>query len=137
LLQDCQLNRHGGRVGDLPGTPTARATRPICDLVDGPGRSESSAEIDEDRRQIEIVLGTIPVSGIALSVGAVWWAARAAGLVASLLSTTPALRHVDPLPVLGRNPETEDEDEAETDQDKRADEYRARWVLDEQPAQVA
>jgi hypothetical protein len=95
---------------------------------------ESFAEIDEDHRQIEIVLGTIRISGIALPVGAVRWAARAAGLVATLLSTTPAWRHVDPLPVLGRDPEKEDEDKAETDQDKRADEHRARWVLDEQPA---
>ncbi|MFO1364278.1 MAG: cadherin-like domain-containing protein [Burkholderiales bacterium] len=60
--------------------------------------SDSFAEIDEDQAQIEIVLGTIRVTGIALSVGAVWWAARAAGLVASLLTTTPAWRHVDPSP---------------------------------------
>jgi hypothetical protein len=95
---------------------------------------ENFAEIDEERRQIEIVLGTIRVTGIALSVGAVWWAARAAGLVTSLLSTTPAWRHVDPLPVLGRDPEIDDEEDPETDQDKRADEHRARWVLDESPA---
>jgi len=47
---------------------------------------------------------------MALSVGAVWWAARAGGLLASLLASTPAWRHVDPLPVLGR-----DEDEPEID----------------------
>ena len=92
--------------------------------------SDSFAEIDEDQAQIEIVLGTIRVTGIALSVGAVWWAARAAGLVASLRTTTPAWRHVDPLPVLGRDPEIDDEDEPEADEEKRADEHRARWVLD-------
>jgi len=96
--------------------------------------SDSFAEIDEDQAQIEIVLGTIRVTGIALSVGAVWWAARAAGLVASLLTTTPAWRHVDPLPVLGRDPEIDDEDEPEADEEKRADEHRARWVLDESAA---
>ncbi|MGE5794695.1 MAG: hypothetical protein ACM36B_18515 [Bacteroidota bacterium] len=42
-----------------------------------------------------------------VSVGAVWWAARAAGLVSSLLAITPTWRHLDPLPVLGR-----DDDEA-------------------------
>jgi len=40
-----------------------------------------------------------------MSVGAVWWAARAAGLVSSLLASSPAWRHVDPLPVLGRDDE--------------------------------
>jgi hypothetical protein len=92
------------------------------------------AEIDEEGRQIEIVLRTIRVTGIALSVGAIWWAARAAALMASLLSTKPAWRHVDPLPVLGRDPETEDEEELESDKEKRDDEHRARWVLDESPA---
>jgi hypothetical protein len=47
---------------------------------------------------------------MALSVGMVWWAARAGGLLASLMASTPAWRHVDPLPVLGR-----DEDEPEID----------------------
>jgi hypothetical protein len=40
-----------------------------------------------------------------LSVGVVWWATRAAGLVSSLLASSLAWRHVDPLPVLGRDDE--------------------------------
>jgi hypothetical protein len=88
------------------------------------------AESDEERAQIEIVLGTIRVTGIALSVGAVWWAARAAGLVASLLTTTPAWRHVDPLPVLGRGSDADDEEDVEDDKEKRDEEHRARWVLE-------
>jgi hypothetical protein len=96
------------------------------------GSTENAfAESDEERAQIEIVLGTIRVTGIALSVGAVWWAARAAGLVASLLTTTPAWRHVDPLPVLGNDPDTDEEEDVEEDREKRDDEHRARWVLDE------
>jgi hypothetical protein len=35
------------------------------------------------------------------SVGFVWWALRASGLLASLLAAAPAWRHLDPLPVLG------------------------------------
>jgi hypothetical protein len=89
----------------------------------------SFAETDEERVQIEIVLGTVRVTGIALSVGAVWWAARAAGLVASLLTTTPAWRHVDPLPVLSRDPDA-DEEEVEQDKEKRDEEHRAAWVLE-------
>jgi hypothetical protein len=57
---------------------------------------------DQDRNEIEVVLNSIRVTGMALSVGAVWWAARAGGLLASLLVSAPAWRHLDPLPVLGR-----------------------------------
>jgi hypothetical protein len=40
------------------------------------------------------------VSGLAMSVGTVWWAARASGLVASMVVSAPAWRSIDPLPVL-------------------------------------
>jgi len=46
-------------------------------------------------------------AGIALSVGAAWWVGRAAGLLSSLLASTPTWRHVDPLPVLGRGRDDE------------------------------
>ncbi len=54
---------------------------------------------------------------MALSVGAVWWAARAGGLLASLLASTPAWRHVDPLPVLGRDEEDPEIDWGDADED--------------------
>ncbi len=79
------------------------------------------------------------ISAIALSVGAVWWAARAAaGLLASLLTVTPAWRPVDPLPVLGHDEEEhEDTDLSDEDKDRRDDEHRARWVLDERAADAS
>jgi hypothetical protein len=92
---------------------------------------------EEDRQVIEIVLNSVRITGLAMSVGAVWWAARAAGLLASLLTVTPAWRHVDPLPVLGRTDEEEeerdvnDETMSAEEKDRRDDEHRARWVLDE------
>ena len=49
------------------------------------------------------------MSGVVLSVGAVWWATRAAGLLASALSSLPAWRNFDPLPVLGRDEFEEDD----------------------------
>jgi hypothetical protein len=57
----------------------------------------------------------------------------AAGLVASVLASSPAWRHVDPLPVLGRDDEEEEQwDEAEEeDKDHEDDEHRAAWVLEE------
>ena len=91
------------------------------------------AEDDPERQQIEIVMNSVRLSGMALSVGAIWWAARAAGLVASLLASSPAWRHVDPLPVLGRDEEDEEEqwDEASAeDREKRDEEHRAAWVLE-------
>jgi hypothetical protein len=86
---------------------------------------------EEESQRIEVVLNSVRITGLALSVGAVWWAARAAGLVASLLASTPAWRHVDPLPVLGRDEEEEEEwDESAEDKDKKDDEHRAAWVLE-------
>ena len=76
------------------------------------------------------------ITGLAFSVGAVWWAARAAGLVASLLASSPAWRHVDPLPVLGRDDEEESEwdEDSEEEKDQKDDEHRAAWVLEERQA---
>jgi hypothetical protein len=94
---------------------------------------------EEERQRIEVVLNSIRVTGFALSVGAVWWTARAVGLVASLLSATPAWRHVDPLPVLGRNEDEQEEwDESADDKDKekKDDEHRAAWVLEEREART-
>ena len=90
-------------------------------------------ELDEEERsRVEVVLNSIRITGLAFSVGAVWWAARAAGLIASLLASSPAWRHVDPLPVLGRDEEDEEEyDVAEEDKERKDDEHRAAWVLEE------
>ena len=56
---------------------------------------------------------------MALSVGVVWWASRISGLLGSLLASAPAWRHIDPLPVVGRD---EDEDKIRYDpKDRDAD----------------
>ena len=90
-------------------------------------------ELDEEERsRIEVVLNSVRITGLAFSVGAVWWAARAAGLIASLLASSPAWRHVDPLPVLGRDEEDEEEyDVTDEDKERKDDEHRAAWVLEE------
>jgi hypothetical protein len=88
---------------------------------------------DQDAERLEIVVTSVRITGIALSVGAVWWAARAAGLLASLLASSPAWRHLDPLPVLGRDDEDNDgwdEELSAEDQAKRDEEHRAAWVLE-------
>jgi hypothetical protein len=92
------------------------------------------AQDDEERQRIEVIMGSVRITGLALSVGAVWWAARAAGLIASLLASAPAWRHMDPLPVLGRDEEDEVEEhegeESDEDRERKDDEHRASWVLE-------
>ena len=78
-------------------------------------------------------MSAVRITGLAFSVGAVWWAARAAGLVASVLASSPAWRHVDPLPVLGKDEEEESEwvdEHQDEDQDRKDEEHRAAWVLE-------
>ena len=43
---------------------------------------------------------TVQAGGMALSVGLVFWATRASGLIASLAAVAPPWRQFDPLPVL-------------------------------------
>jgi hypothetical protein len=94
------------------------------------------AQADEEKQRMEVVLGTVKITGLALSVGAVWWAARAAGLIASLLASAPAWRHLDPLPVLGRDDEEDEEIEAgDQDEAGKEEEHRVGWVLDDRSAQ--
>src|ERR1051326_2872585 len=60
------------------------------------------------------VSGSIAVGSFGLTVGYVLWLLRGGALLASLLSSLPAWRLIDPLPVLSR---VDDEDDAEEDQD--------------------
>ena len=58
---------------------------------------------------------------------------------ASLLASAPAWRHMDPLPVLGRDDEDEEQEshegeEDEKERERKDDEHRASWVLDEPSA---
>jgi len=118
--------------GDVIATAPMRAEiEPIrAEMQVIPTRHELDLS-EEERQRIDVVLNSVRITGLALSVGAVWWAARAAGLVASLLASTPAWRHVDPLPVLGRDEEEEEVwDESTEDQDQKDEEHRAAWVLE-------
>ncbi|MCA1971595.1 MAG: tandem-95 repeat protein [Caenispirillum sp.] len=57
---------------------------------------------------IDLAVTAARVAGITFSVGAVWWALRVGGLMASLFASAPAWRQFDPLPIL-RNKEDEDD----------------------------
>jgi Domain of unknown function (DUF4347)/Cadherin-like/Bacterial Ig domain len=80
--------------GEMDKLPTKI---PPLDLGLGPQRPH------EEPRGLDFALDAVRTAGLVVSVGAVWWAARAAGLVSSLLAITPTWRHLDPLPVLGRD----------------------------------
>ncbi|MCI0689723.1 MAG: hypothetical protein L0Y54_21175, partial [Sporichthyaceae bacterium] len=66
---------------------------------------ESAGE--QVRSELEVLLDSVKFGGMALSVGVVWWASRISGLLGTLLASTPAWRHIDPLPVLAREDEEE------------------------------
>jgi hypothetical protein len=80
--------------GQMDKLPTAI---PALDFGIGPQRPH------EEPRGLALALDAVRTVGLVVSVGAVWWASRAAGLVSSLLAMTPTWRHIDPLPVLGRD----------------------------------
>jgi hypothetical protein len=72
-------------------------------------------EIDENTRQEHVVNGAAAAVGMSLTVGYLLWLARGGVLLSSLLASLPAWRLLDPLPVLGRMNDDEDEDEAAED----------------------
>jgi len=59
----------------------------------------------------------LQLSGVALSAGFVSWAIRGAGLFASLLTSLPAWRHMDPLPVLKEDGKGQKKRNASLDED--------------------
>ena len=83
-------------------SPSASASLRVAESGLGERLQDKDGEVD-----VRVVLQAIELTGVALSVGAVWWATRAGAMVASLLMSAPAWRSFDPLMVLG--PEDEDD----------------------------
>jgi hypothetical protein len=63
----------------------------------------------------------IEASGIALTVGAVWWISRSATLLGSLLLSTPIWRSIDPLPVFATGTQDDDDQDTQTHDDAVAE----------------
>ncbi len=55
---------------------------------------------DQTPEAFEVKVDATRLAGIAFSVGAVWWAMRIGGLMASLFATVPTWRQFDPLLIL-------------------------------------
>ena len=84
-----------------------------------------------DHDKIEVVMESVRMGGIVLSVGVVWWASRVSGLIGSLLSSVPAWRHLDPLPIVGKDEDKDEEQWYEPeDADADADELAISMVLE-------
>ena len=60
---------------------------------------------------------SLAATSLGLSVGYVLWLLRGGVLLSSLLSSLPAWRLVDPLPILGRLDDEDDEDDEQDEDD--------------------
>jgi hypothetical protein len=71
---------------------------------------------DDDQQSAQATVGVAMVSGAGLTIGYVAWLIRGGVLVSSLLSTMPAWRLLDPLPIIGnsRNDAHADDDSLES-----------------------
>ena len=83
------------------------------------------------RSELNVVMDSAQMGGIALTVGAVWWASRVTGVIGSLLASLPAWRHIDPLPVMGRDEEERPVDwQSGKDTQANADEVGIAMMLE-------
>jgi hypothetical protein len=77
--------------------------------------NEMRQSLNEEGRFAASTLALAAAGALGLSVGYVIWLLRGGILVSSLLSSLPAWRLVDPLPILGRLDDDEDDDVAADD----------------------
>ncbi|MDB5863898.1 MAG: hypothetical protein JWO70_1704, partial [Betaproteobacteria bacterium] len=94
---------------------------------------ENAAEEADPKKQAYAMLtleNGVRASAIIVSAGMVSWTLQGAGLIASLLTSAPAWRHLDPMPVLA--PEEEKPDWGENDDDAQREEDAAdsMWRID-------
>jgi VCBS repeat-containing protein len=79
---------------------------------------------EEEKKSFWNVENAAQLTGLVVSAGFVAWALRGAGLVTSLLASTPAWRNLDPLPVLGDDDEDKNkEDHVDADEEATRDEF--------------
>jgi hypothetical protein len=77
----------------VPGLTTSSVSTQPLDAA-------PSAHSSVFERLVKATPVAVETSGVVLSLGSVWWAARGAGLITGLLATTPVWRQIDPLPVM-------------------------------------
>jgi hypothetical protein len=92
--------------GTLESVSAATQSRAMITGLDQLRESVKDSEEAEQR-----VIGSTVAAGASVSVGYVIWLLRGGVLATSLLSSLPAWRFVDPLPVLSRFKQDDDEDD--------------------------
>jgi VCBS repeat-containing protein len=101
-----------------PGTEGTVAVDPVIRQLVEPG--EFVQELDEVRGSVtdqkivieKTVVGSTVVASTGLSVGYVLWLVRGGVLISSLLSSLPAWRLIDPLPVLAYASDDDEDEES-------------------------
>jgi hypothetical protein len=87
--------------------------------------------IEDENRLEHMVSAAAAFTGFSFSVGYVIWLVRGGILMTSLLSSLPAWRMLDPLPVLSRISDEEDQqqpDEDEARSEREAPMFAAGWA---------
>ena len=114
--------------GQLPEAEVKAEMQQVAVMKD----AEFKQELDKLRETVQAeaaietrVAASVFVASTGLSVGYVLWLLRGGALLASLLSSLPAWRLVDPLPVLGRVGGGEDDSDDESLQELVTQEGRA------------
>jgi hypothetical protein len=113
--------------GQLPEAEVKAEMQQVAVMRD----AEFKQELDKLRETVQAdavietrVAASVFVASTGLSVGYVLWLLRGGALLASLLSSLPAWRLVDPLPVLGRVGGGEDDSDDESLQELVTQEER-------------
>lgn len=70
----------------------------------GDGLGLLRTDLAEESGRLQSAIDPIEASGLALTVGLVWWTVRLGGVAGSLLVSVPTWQFFDPLPVLTRPP---------------------------------
>jgi hypothetical protein len=87
---------------DLPDTLLTHGVELPALADDGLGLLRT--DLREAAGQLHSAIDPIEASGLALTVGLVWWTVRLGGVAGSLLVSVPTWQFFDPLPVLTRAP---------------------------------
>ena len=72
-------------------------------------RENIDSNITENMTEAELKAAVISSSGVALTAGVVAWALRSGALMTSLISTIPLWKGYDPMPILAKSNDDEDE----------------------------
>lgn len=89
---------------------------------------------EEAKPTVLTVENGVRLTGVVVSAGVVTWALQGAGILASILTSAPAWRHLDPMPVLAPDEEKPTwRDDADSEEKREEDAASALWRTDTTP----